>query len=77
MAAGTFFYHSTMEQQTAQGLIGAFIVLPRNNTHILYRDYILLLQPWDISQPKLGEVYPGLYKTNKFNRNPNFFHYKW
>ena len=71
--AGTFFYHSTMEQQAAQGLIGAFIVLPIDNTHILYRDYVLLLQPWEIPQPNLGEVYPGLYKPNKFDRYPNFF----
>lgn len=75
--SGTFFYHSTMEQQTAQGLMGAFIVLPRDNTKerntILYRDYILLLQQWEIPQPKLGKVYPGLYKPNKFDRNPNFF----
>ena len=75
--AGTFFYHSTMEQQAAQGLIGAFIVLPNNkdkeNHSILYRDYVLLLQQWEIPQPKLGQVYSGLYKPNKFDRNPNFF----
>lgn len=75
--SGTFFYHSTMEQQAAQGLIGAFIVLPRDNTaesnHMLYKDYVLLLQQWEIPQPKLGKVYPGLYKPEKFDRNPNFF----
>lgn len=71
--AGTFLYHSTMEEQAAQGLMGAFIVLPRDNTHILYKDYVLVLQQWEIPQPKLGKVYPGLYKPNIFDRNPNFF----
>lgn len=75
--AGTFFYHSTMEQQAAQGLIGAFIVLPKDETtisaHILYRDYVLLLQQWEIPQLEMGKVYPGVYKPNKFDRNPNFF----
>lgn len=75
--AGTFFYHSTMEQQAAQGLIGAFIVLPREecitNQKIPYRDYVMLLQQWQIPQPELGKVYPGLYKPNKFDRDPNFF----
>lgn len=75
--AGTFFYHSTMEQQTAQGLVGAFIVLPEEgnimNTQIPCMDYILLLQQWEIPQPELGKVYPGIYKPNKFDRNSNFF----
>ena len=45
---GTFFYHSTMEDQAAQGLMGAFIVLPQEDNimsmNIPYRDYILFLQ---------------------------------
>lgn len=75
--AGTFFYHSSMGQQTAQGLIGAFIVLPRDSdidaSKLPYSDYIMLLQQWEIPQPSLGEVYPGTYEPNKFDRNPNFF----
>ncbi|WP_191769405.1 multicopper oxidase domain-containing protein [Clostridium cibarium] len=63
--------------QVAQGLIGAFVVLPeennRMNMEIPYRDYILLLQQWEIQQPKLGKVYPGVYKPEMFDRNPNFF----
>ncbi|KZL91482.1 hypothetical protein [Clostridium magnum] len=39
---------STMEQQSAQDLIGAFILLPKENyivsQEIPYRDYIVLLQ---------------------------------
>ncbi|NRT35524.1 multicopper oxidase domain-containing protein [Clostridium beijerinckii] len=75
--AGTFFYHSTMEQQAAQGLIGAFIVLPASendpNFSLPYGDYVLVLQQWEIPQPALGKVTPGLYKPNIFDRNPNFF----
>lgn len=75
--AGTFFYHSTMEDQTARGLMGAFIVLPEDeyimHRDIPYKDYILVLQEWEIPQPSLGKVYPGVYKPNKFDRNPNFF----
>lgn len=75
--AGTFFYHSSMEQQAAQGLIGAFIVLPSDdnamNKEIPHKDYILLLQQWEIPQRSLEKVYPGIYKPNKFDRNPNFF----
>jgi FtsP/CotA-like multicopper oxidase with cupredoxin domain len=75
--AGTFFYHSTMEDQAAQGLVGAFIVLPNQegmaNNRIPNRDYILLLQQWEIPQPEFGKVTPGTYKPEKFDRNPNFF----
>lgn len=75
--AGTFFYHSSMEQQSAEGLIGAFIVLPRDSdidpSKLPYADYILLLQQWQLPQPKLGEIFPGTYEPNKFDRNPNFF----
>ncbi|WP_434798109.1 multicopper oxidase family protein [Terrisporobacter vanillatitrophus] len=74
---GTFFYHSTMEQQAAQGLIGAFVILPTEekmmDMEIPYADYILLLQQWEIPQLSLGKVYPGIYKPNEFDRNPNFF----
>lgn len=75
--AGTFFYHSTMEQQTAQGLMGAFIVLPSEDNspcrRIPYKDYVLVVQQWEIPQPELGKVFSGVYKPNKFDRNPNFF----
>lgn len=75
--AGTFFYHSTMEHQTAQGLMGAFLVLPKEESiasmDIPYQDYILVLQQWEIPQLQLGKVYTGIYEPNKFDRNPNFF----
>ena len=74
--AGTFFYHSTMEQQAAQGLVGAFIVLPKDEDvvdyNMPYGNYVLVLRQWEIPQPTLGKVCPGLYKPNKFDRNPNF-----
>jgi FtsP/CotA-like multicopper oxidase with cupredoxin domain len=75
--SGTFLYHSSMENQTAQGLIGAFIVLPADDevkdSDIPYKDYILVLQQWQINQPKLGKVYSGTYKPEMFDVNPNFF----
>lgn len=75
--AGNFFYHSLMEMQTAQDLMGAFVVLPDEvgmmNNEMPFRDYILVLQQWQIPQPELGKVYPGEYKPNMFDRMPNFF----
>lgn len=75
--SGSFFYHSPQAFQAAQGLIGPFIVLPNKKdltpSKIPTHDYVLLLQQWEIPQPKLGEVLPGTYKPNKFDRNPNFF----
>ena len=76
--SGTFFYHSSMGFQVSQGLIGAFIVLPIEE-RLSYemvpdRDFILLLQQWEIShQPQLGNVASGVFELNKFDRNPNFF----
>lgn len=75
--SGTFFYHSSMEFQVSQGLLGAFIVLPVEE-RISYdmvpnRDFTLVLQQWEIPQPQLGKVVPGLYEPNMFDRNPNFF----
>lgn len=75
--AGTFFYHSPEAFQVSQGLIGAFIVLPKND-YILpclipHHDYVLLIQQWEIPQPEVGKVFPGTYKPDKFDRNPNFF----
>ncbi|WHH59987.1 multicopper oxidase domain-containing protein [Petroclostridium sp. X23] len=75
--SGTFFYHSSQAFQVSQGLIGPFIVLPdsqhTNPYTVPYLDYILLLQQWEIPQPELGKVFPGTYKPNKFDRNPNYF----
>lgn len=75
--AGTFFYHSGEAFQSSLGLIGPFIVLPRVGSSYLSRipdrDYVMLLQQWQIPQPRLGEVFPGVYRPNKFDRNPNFF----
>ena len=76
--SGTFFYHSSMGFQVSQGLIGAFIVLPIEE-RLSYemvpdRDFILLLQQWEIShQPQVGNFASGVFELNKFDRNPNFF----
>ena len=75
--AGTFFYHSSEAFQVSQGLVGAFIVLPRDediSTEVIpHHDYVMLIQQWEIPQPELGKVFPGIHKPNKFDRNPNFF----
>lgn len=75
--AGTFFYHSTEAFQVSEGLIGSFVVLPNENSpnpfSIPDHDYVLLLQQWEIPQPEMGKVFPGVYKPNRFDRNPNFF----
>jgi len=61
--------------QVAQGLMGAFIILPNDQEidRVPDRDYILVLQEWEIPQPEMGKVFPGVYKPNKFDRNPNYF----
>lgn len=75
--AGTFFYHSSEAFQVSQGLLGVFIVLPSddsiNHDTIPDQDIPLLIQQWEVPQPQLGKVYPGFYKPDKFDRNPNFF----
>ena len=75
--AGTFFYHPSDPAQIVQGLLGPLVVLPRMSnrpdTDIPYRDYVLVLQQWDLPQKELGEVTPGTYKPKKFDTNPNFF----
>jgi FtsP/CotA-like multicopper oxidase with cupredoxin domain len=76
--SGTFFYHSSKEFQVSQGLIGAFIVLPSEESlsynMVHDREFILLLQQWEIpQQPQLRKVVPGVFELNKFDRNPNFF----
>lgn len=75
--SGTFFYHSARGFQSNLGLLGPFIVLPNENnitsTHIPDRDYMMVIQQWQIEQPELGKVFPGTYKPIKFGIRPNFF----
>lgn len=75
--SGTFLYHSAKENQIAQGLMGAFIVLPADDeidtNDIPFKDYVLVLQQWQVNQPELGKVYYGTYKPEMFDVNPNFF----
>lgn len=75
--SGTFFYHSSMPFQVSQGLLGAFVVIPNDQSIseplLPHRDFIMVLQQWEVPQPELGKVKPGTYKPNKFHRNPNFF----
>lgn len=70
---GTFFYHSSDPHQEADGLIGAFIVLPNEAYTLPNHDYLLFIQQWEIEQPTFGVVTPGTYRPKNFNRNPNFF----
>lgn len=71
--SGTFFYHSSNPLQESNGLIGGFIVLPKQQSEIPDRDYVLLIQQWEIDQPPVGKIEPGVFKPKNFNRNPNFF----
>ncbi len=76
--SGTFFYHSSMGFQVSQGLIGAFIVLPSEESlsynMVPDRDFVLMLQQWEIpQQSQLGKVDAGIFELNMFDRNPNFF----
>ncbi|MBT2639278.1 multicopper oxidase domain-containing protein [Bacillus sp. ISL-39] len=71
--SGSFFYHSSNPLQESNGLIGGFVVLPKNQVEIPHRDYLLLIQQWEIDQPPVGKIEPGLFTPKNFNRNPNFF----
>jgi manganese oxidase len=75
--SGTFFYHASNPFHISQGLIGPFVVLPREGggtpVYPPDRDYVLLLQQWEIEQEELGKVTPGTYKPKKFDVTPNFF----
>ena len=37
------------------------------------RDYVLVLQQWEVPQPEPGRVATGTYRPSRFERNPNFF----
>jgi manganese oxidase len=71
--SGTFFYHAGNPLHITLGMIGGFIVLPHNEQHLPDRDYILIIQQWELKQPGIGEVTPGTFKPEKFDVNPNFF----
>lgn len=74
---GTFFYQSSADFQVSLGLIGALIVLPSDRNTIKEnvpdKDYILLIQNWQLDGLELGQVMPGTYALDKYHRNPNFF----
>ncbi|WP_409250729.1 multicopper oxidase family protein [Bacillus sp. SCS-153A] len=75
--AGTFFYHASDPAQIVQGLLGPLVILPREtnklDVNMPYRDYVLVLQQWDLPQNEIGKVTPGTYKPKQFDTNPNFF----
>jgi FtsP/CotA-like multicopper oxidase with cupredoxin domain len=71
--SGTFFYHAGDPIQAMLGLLGPMVVLPNYDQQAPDQDIILVLQQWDIPQPKKGEVKAGAYKPEKFDMNPNFF----
>jgi manganese oxidase len=74
---GTFLYRSSHDFQSSLGLTGALIVLPAEENidpdNIPDKDFIILMQQWEISELPLGNILPGKYKPNKYRRNPNFF----
>lgn len=71
--SGTFLYHSSDAKQVAQGMVGPFVVLPKDQQDTPYMDYVIFLQQWQINALSIEEVTPGLYKLNPFDRDPNFF----
>ncbi|MCY9657128.1 multicopper oxidase domain-containing protein [Paenibacillus chondroitinus] len=74
---GSFFYHSSEIFQITRGLMGPFIVIPKQEQipewYIPYYDYVMVLQQWEIPQPELGKVELGTFQINKFDTDPNFF----
>jgi manganese oxidase len=71
--SGTFFYHSGNPLHISLGMIGGFIVLPQTTYEMPDRDCTLILQQWELPQPKKGKVEPGTFKPEKFDVSPNFF----
>lgn len=71
--SGSFFYHSSNPLQESNGLMGVLIVLPRQEIKIPNRDYVLLIQQWEIDQPALSSLESEVFKPKNLNRNPNFF----
>jgi manganese oxidase len=71
--SGTFFYHSGNPLHISKGMMGGFIVLPQDMSSMPDRDYTIIMQQWELPQPKKGEIKPGTYKPEKFDVQPNFF----
>ncbi len=74
---GAFLYHSSQDFQVSLGLIGILIILPFGDTleidDIPDKDFVFLMQQWDVSELPLGKIIPGCYTPDMFHRNPNFF----
>jgi FtsP/CotA-like multicopper oxidase with cupredoxin domain len=43
---GTFWYHSHVHSQTAMGMLGAFIVHPKEVPTPMMKEFVLVLQDW-------------------------------
>lgn len=74
---GAFLYHSSQDFQVSMGLIGVLIILPDGKNLVIDdipdKDFIFLMQQWEISELPLGDLTPGKYIPDKYHRNPNFF----
>ncbi|WP_066172456.1 multicopper oxidase family protein [Bacillus marinisedimentorum] len=71
--AGTFFYHSGNPLHITRGMLGGVIVLPIDEREVPHRDYVLILQQWELPQPPKGRIEKGVFEPLKFDQNPNFF----
>jgi manganese oxidase len=71
--SGTFFYHSGNPLHISKGMMGGFIVLPQHEQNPPASDFVLILQQWELPQPKVGSISTGTFKPEKFDVNPNFF----
>lgn len=74
---GTYLYQSVLDFQVSMGLIGTLLILPDpldvDINDIPDKDFVFLMQQWEIPDLTLGEIIPGHYKPDKYHRNPNFF----
>ena len=72
---GTHMYHTHFNSQRQQmmGLGGAFIILNREKTENIQRDYFLMLQEFTLKGLKMGEVAPGEYDIDTMSHDFNFF----
>ncbi len=73
--AGTHMYHTHLNtsKQEMMGLGGAFIILSRNNSDYVQRDYFIMLGEFKVEGLKMGEVRPGVYKIDPHAHDFNFF----
>ena len=64
--SGTFMYHPTADEtvQMAMGMMGMFIIHPKDDSHKVDRDYCIMLHNWDIEP---GAKTPKAATMTEFN----------